>query len=141
MMYWTDWGAYPKIEKAEMDGSARRSIVTGNLVWPNGITIDQATNRLFWVDAYLDIIESSDLNGGYRQQIVSSTLNIHPYGLVAYQNVLYWTDWNTKSIERLNLSSLSHVSIVTGLKKPMDIHVYGPSLIYSGTKNTSKLMS
>lgn len=140
MMYWTDWGANAKIEKAEMDGSARLAILTRNLVWPNGLTIDQASNRLFWVDAKLDIIEASDLNGLNRHKIASSTSNIHPYGLVAYENVLYWTDWNTKSIERLNLSSLSHETIVTGLKKPMDIHVFGHSLIYPGTKLTLKVL-
>jgi len=43
MMYWTDWGSNPKIEQAAMDGSLRRSIVTGNLGWPNGLTIDQTT--------------------------------------------------------------------------------------------------
>ena len=87
MMYWTDWGANPKIEKAEMDGSGRRSIVTGNLAWPNGLTLDQATNRLFWADAKLDIIEMSDLDGGNRQTVLPSTTGIHPYGLTIYQTL------------------------------------------------------
>ena len=134
MMYWTDWGANPKIEQAEMDGSARRAIVTENLAWPNGLTIDQATNRLFWADAKLDKIEVSDLNGGKRQLIMSSAANIHPYGLAVYQNMLYWTDWSYKSISRYNLSSGNQDVLVTGLKKPMDIHVFDPALIFSGTK-------
>ena len=134
-MYWTDWGANPKIEQAEMDGSARRAIVTGSLTWPNGLTIDQATNRLFWADAKLDKIEMSDLNGGNRQLVMSSAANIHPYGLAVYKNVLYWTDWNSKSISRYNLSSGSQDTIVTGLQKPMDIHVFDPSLILSGKRN------
>ena len=132
-MYWTDWGANPKIEQAEMDGSARQTIVTGNLVWPNGLTIDQATNRLFWADAKLDKIESLDLRGGTRQLIMSSSTNIHPYGLTIDQDMLYWTDWNTKSISRFNLSSGIKEEIVSGLQKPMDIHVFDPSLTFSGT--------
>lgn len=134
LMYWTDWGANPKIEKAGMDGSARGAIVTGNLTWPNGLTIDQATNRLFWADAKLDTIEVSDLNGGNRQLIMSSAANIHPYGLAVYQNMLYWTDWNNKGILRFNLSSGTQEMIITGLQQPMDIHVFDPSLIFSGTK-------
>ncbi|XP_020626035.1 low-density lipoprotein receptor-related protein 4-like isoform X3 [Orbicella faveolata] len=137
MMYWTDWGANPKIEQAEMDGSARQTIVTGNLVWPNGLTIDPATNRLFWVDAWVDKIEVSDLNGGNRQLIMSSAANIHPYGLAVYQDMLYWTDWNTKSISRLNVSSGNQAIIVNGLQKPMDIHVFDPALIFSGFHNCS----
>ena len=132
-MYWTDWGVNPKIEQAEMDGSARRIIVTGNLAWPFGLTIDQATNRLFWTDAQLDKIEMSNLNGGNRQLIMSSAANILPCGLAVYQNMLYWTDWNYKSISRYNLSSGKQDIVVTGLKKPMDIHVFDPSLIFSGT--------
>ena len=134
MMYWTDWGANPKIEQAGMDGSARRAIVTGNLGWSNGLTIDQATNRLFWVDAKLDKIEVLELDGGNRQLILSSTADIHPYALVVYENVLYWTDWGNKSISRYNLSSGNQDMIVNGLKKPMDIHVIDPSLILSGNK-------
>ena len=132
-MYWTDWGANPKIEQAEMDGSARQTIVTGNLAWPSGLTIDQATNRLFWADAKLDKIEASDLTGGNRQLIVSSSADIHPYGLVVHEDMLYWTDWNTKSISRFNLSSGIQEEIVNGLQKPTDIHVFDPSLIFSGT--------
>ena len=132
-MYWTDWGANPKIEQAGMDGSARRAIVTGNLGWPNGLTIDQNTNRLFWADASLDKIEVSDLDGGNRQHI-KSYASIHPYGLAVYMNVLYWTDWHYKSIVRYNLSSGNTDIIVSGLQKPMDIHVFDPSLIFSGTK-------
>ncbi|KAL9960422.1 hypothetical protein ACROYT_G033877 [Oculina patagonica] len=138
IMYWTDWGASPKIEQAEMDGSARRAIVTGNLAWPNGLTIDQATNRLFWADAKLDKIEVSNLNGGNRQLVLSSAANIHPYGLAVYQNVLYWTDWNSKSISRYNLSTGTQDMIVTGLQQPMDIHVFDPSLIFSGPHSCSQ---
>lgn len=134
MMYWTDWDASPKIEKAAMDGSARQTIVTRNITWPNGLTIDQATNRLFWVDAKLDKIEVSDLNGGNRQLIVSSAANIHPFGLAIYLDILYWTDWNTKSISRFNLSSGDQQMIVTGLQKPMDIQFFDPSLRFPGTK-------
>ena len=131
-MYWTDWGAIPKIEQAEMDGSARRTIVSENLGWPNGLTIDKFSNRLFWADAKLDTIEVSDLHGRNRQLIMPSAANIHPYGLAVHQDMLYWTDWHTKSISRFNLSSAKQETIVYGLKKPMDIHVFDPALIFSG---------
>lgn len=132
MMYWTNWGSNPKIEQAGMDGSARQAIVTGNLIWPNGLTIDRKTNRLFWSDAKLDKIEVLDLNGGQRQLVMSSVANIHPYGLAVYQDMLYWTDWNSKSMSRFNLSSGNQEIVVNGLQKPMDIHVFDPALIYSG---------
>ncbi|XP_044183159.1 uncharacterized protein LOC114968057 isoform X2 [Acropora millepora] len=138
MMYWTDWGSNPKIEKAEMDGSARRIIVTGNLVWPNGLTIHQETNRLFWADAKLDKIEVSDLNGANRQLIMSSVADIHPYGLAVYHDMLYWTDWNAKSISKYNLTTGNKDTLVDGLQKPMDIHIFDPALIFSGFHNCSQ---
>ena len=138
-MYWTDWGTDPKIEQAGMDGSARRPIVTGSLVWPNGLTIDRVTNRLFWVDASLDKIEVSDLDGRNRQLIMSSADNIHPYGLAVYLDMLYWTDWNTTSISSFNLSSRNREIVVRGLQKPMDIHIFDPALVFLGTRVLSLL--
>ncbi|XP_067025508.1 uncharacterized protein [Acropora muricata] len=132
-MYWTDWGSNPKIEKAAMDGSSRRTVVTGNLGWPNGLTIDPSTNRLYWADAKLDKIEVSDLTGANRQLVVSSAGDIHPFGLTLYQGMLYWTDWNNRSISRLDLSNGNKKMIITGLKKPMDIHLYDSSVTISGS--------
>ncbi|XP_068706774.1 uncharacterized protein [Montipora foliosa] len=127
MMYWTDWGSDPKIEKAAMDGSSRQSIVNGNLSWPNGLTIDKTTNLLYWADAKLDKIEVSDLNGGNRRLILSSSADVHPFGLTLYQGMLYWTDWNTKSISRFNLSNGDQETMITGLHQPMDIHLFDGS--------------
>jgi len=60
-MYWTDWGDTPKIERSDLDGGSRRSIVQGDLKWPNGLVIDEASRMLFWADAGLDKIETSNL--------------------------------------------------------------------------------
>ena len=141
MMYWTDWGANPKVEKAEMDGSGRRSLVTGNLAWPNGLTLDQARNRLFWADAKLGTIEMSDLDGGNRQIVLPSTAGIHPYGLTIYQDIIYWTDWNSKSVTSYNATSGQMNMVIPDLQRPMDIHVFDPSLIFSGKIIASFLSS
>lgn len=61
LMYWTDWGTIPKIERASVDGNNRRTIVQGQLKWPNGLVIDAASQKLIWADAGLDKIETSDL--------------------------------------------------------------------------------
>ena len=54
-LFWSDWGKSPKIERAEMDGSNRVAIVTENLVWPNGLTVDEDTNRIIWADASTEV--------------------------------------------------------------------------------------
>ena len=56
-LFWTDWGLSPYIGRIGMDGSNRTKVITTKLGWPNGMTIDFITNRLWWADAHLDIIE------------------------------------------------------------------------------------
>ena len=43
VVYWTDWGATPKIEAANYDGSNRRTIVSDSLQLPNGLFLDSAS--------------------------------------------------------------------------------------------------
>lgn len=63
-MFWTDWGSIPRIERAGMDGTGREAIVTTNLEWPNGVSVDESTDRVFWVDARTEV---SKLPPGYCQ--------------------------------------------------------------------------
>ena len=70
-MFWTDWVQRPsderaKIEMADMDGSHRRNLVTRNIQWPNGLSVDEPANRLYWCDAYTDMIEYYDLDTDTR---------------------------------------------------------------------------
>ena len=54
-VFWTDWGSSPKIERAELDGSNRKVLVTKDLIWPNGLTVDKATSRILWADARTEV--------------------------------------------------------------------------------------
>jgi len=50
-------GDVAKIERASMDGDARRTLHNTDLVWPNGLTLDYQNQVLYWIDAFLDKIE------------------------------------------------------------------------------------
>ena len=56
-------GEHPKIERAGMDGSHRSAIVTESVRWPNGLTLDLVLDRIYWIDAKLNLIGSADLDG------------------------------------------------------------------------------
>lgn len=56
-MYWTDWGEYPKIERANLDGTDRVVLLNSSLGWPNGLAIDYVAEKLYWGDAKTDKIE------------------------------------------------------------------------------------
>lgn len=71
-MYWSDWGEKPKIERAGMDGSDRRDLISTNLTWPNGLAIDFEEKRLYWADGGTSKIEYSDLDGKHRTTIIQA---------------------------------------------------------------------
>lgn len=52
-----------KIEGASLDGTERESLFTTGLIRPVAMALDNKLGKLFWVDADLKRIESSDLSG------------------------------------------------------------------------------
>uniref|UniRef100_A0A8C9EZD8 EGF-like domain-containing protein n=1 Tax=Pavo cristatus TaxID=9049 RepID=A0A8C9EZD8_PAVCR len=73
VMFWTDWGQNPRIEKASMDGKLRTVIINSKIYWPNGLSIDYPNKLLYFADAYLDYIDFCDYNGNNRRQVVAKT--------------------------------------------------------------------
>jgi DNA-binding beta-propeller fold protein YncE len=126
-MLWSDWGSPAKIEIANMDGTGRRDLVTGNgLIWPNGLAVDGHTNKLYWTDAKSDTIECIDLSGRNRAVLLRNLQ--HPFGLDVFEGHLYWTDWITKDIKRAPLMTLSNITVMkSNLPGLMDIKVYSAS--------------
>ena len=55
-----------RIERAYMDGTNRMPLVTEKLYWPNGISVDIPTKRIYWVDGKFDLLESVTYDGTYR---------------------------------------------------------------------------
>lgn len=58
ILFYSDWDEdHPVIGSANMDGSNVTVIQKSPRVkWPNGLTIDYQSNRLFWVDAQKDLV-------------------------------------------------------------------------------------
>lgn len=126
LLFWTDWGPSPKIEKAFMDGSFRKSIITESIFWPNGLTLDYTTKRIYWADAKHNVIETSFFDGTDRKKVISRGLP-HPFALTIFEDAVYWTDWHTKSISSANKVTGAGLKIIhSNLRFPMDIHSYHP---------------
>lgn len=124
-LFWTDWGHVAKIERANLDGSERKILINTDLGWPNGLTLDYDTRRIYWVDAHLDRIESADLNGKLRQVLVSQVS--HPFALTQQDRWIYWTDWQTKSIQRVDkYSGRNKETVLANVEGLMDIIVVSP---------------
>ncbi|CAH1775549.1 unnamed protein product [Owenia fusiformis] len=136
-MYWSDWGSKPRIEKISMDGlsTTREQIVTHNIQWPNGLTIDYVSRRLFWVDAKRHSIDSSDLDGLHRQLLLTDENTLkHPFSITVFEDYVYWTDWKLESISKMNkFTGKNYTQVAKNLFSPMDIHVYHPLKQVAGT--------
>lgn len=76
-MYWTDWGRQPKIECAWMDGQQRQTLVSEDLGWPTGLSIDYLNNdRIYWSDSKENIIESMRPDGTDRTIVLHGGKNL-----------------------------------------------------------------
>ena len=100
LMFWTDWGQSAHIGVAFMDGSDAK-ILVGNLGWPNGVTLDWPNDRLYWVDAKRQTIESVTVKGNDRRVILADVIK-HPFAIAVFEDKLYWSDWDKLNIESCN---------------------------------------
>lgn len=69
-LFWTECGKQASIEVAGTDGTARRNLISQNIYWPVGLTIDYPAKRLYWIDSKLRLVESCNLNGTDRRLIL-----------------------------------------------------------------------
>lgn len=97
LMFWTDWGKSPHIGVAFMDGT-RADILVKDVIWPNGFALDWPNGRIYWADAFTGIIESATINGKDRRKVLTDFVH-HPFGLAVFESRIYWSDWQTFSIE------------------------------------------
>ncbi|UYV74244.1 LRP1B [Cordylochernes scorpioides] len=129
-LYWTDWGDKPYIGRAGMDGSHPHVLINDSLGWPNALAIDYVTQELFWADAREDYIAVANLDG-HNRHIVTSRDDFHGiqhiFALTVFEDQLYWTDWETKTIERCHkYSCWDHTNVTSTSHRPMDIQVLHP---------------
>lgn len=114
-MFWTDWGSTPKIERASLAGVDRTVLVylsSSSQFWPMAVFIDYTEDRVYWIDAYDDVIDSTDLNGKNRRMLTSDvrpTINVLPFDFTVYGDTLYWSDWYTDTIEKLNWTTADYI--------------------------------
>ena len=141
-IFWSDWGNFPKIEKAGMDGTNRSVLATENVMWPNGITLDLVSERLYWVDAKLHIIGSVRFDGTVPIVITeeSSALH-HPFSVSVLEDWVYWTEWvqNGSSIFRANKFNGTDLEKITDARmvrvNSILILSFNTYLIYFSTTN------
>ena len=140
MMFWTDWGSTPKIERASLAGLNRTVLVNlciSNQYLPFVIFVDYIQDRIYWADALIDGIDSTDLNGNNRRLItnpIRPSYNMRPFDFTVYDGVLYWSDWKTYSIEKLNWTTGAYLG---GFGILTSYRVFGLALLHQSRQPTS----
>ncbi|XP_026688086.1 low-density lipoprotein receptor-related protein 2-like, partial [Diaphorina citri] len=129
-LFWTDWGENPRIERIGMDGSNRSTIISTKIYWPNGLTLDIATRRVYFADSKLDFIDFCNYDGTGRQQVVAgSHYLLHPHSLTIFEDTLYWTDRQLNRVLSAHKFRGKNQTVVSHLiSQPLSIHVHHPSL-------------
>ncbi|XP_066030607.1 sushi, von Willebrand factor type A, EGF and pentraxin domain-containing protein 1-like isoform X7 [Pocillopora verrucosa] len=127
-MFWTDWGAAPKIETATLNGTERTTLVNTNLQWPNGITLDRKHKLIFWVDAGKNRLESINYNGNNRTLLFARN-DFHFFGVTFDSPYIFISEWNYKSVFKMNISNgtIAGTYYFGGLNKIMGIVPYDSS--------------
>lgn len=149
-LFWTDWGENPRIERIGMDGTNRSVIINTKIYWPNGLTLDTTTQRVYFADSKLDFIDFCYYNGTGRQQVLAgSHYLLHPHSLTLFEETLFWTDRQLNrvlsthkfrgehSLKKYSIECHYQWKIFSGtnqtvvshlISQPLSIHVYHPSL-------------
>lgn len=129
-LFWTDWGENPRIERIGMDGSNRSIIINTKIYWPNGLTLDTTTNRIYFADSKLDFIDFCNYDGTGRQNVLAgSHYLLHPHSLTIFEDTLYWTDRQLNRVLSAHKFKGNNQTVVSHLiSQPLSIHVHHPSL-------------
>uniref|UniRef100_A0A1I7SE82 EGF-like domain-containing protein n=1 Tax=Bursaphelenchus xylophilus TaxID=6326 RepID=A0A1I7SE82_BURXY len=101
LMFWTDWGQNPRIERANMDGTDRKIIVHTKIYWPNTISIDYTTKRIYFADSKLDYIDFVNYDGTGRVQVLAAPKYVqHPHAMAIFEDMIYYSD---RRLQRLQV--------------------------------------
>lgn len=125
ILYWIDYGQYPRIGKSNLDGSGWLPVVTSGISDPTDLTIDMNTHDVYWVDSKLDMIQRISYSGGNREVIRRNLPN--PKGIAMYKSELYWVDRNLKTIfkaSKLPGNTSLPTKVRNNLKNLRDIVIY-----------------
>ncbi|MCK4342885.1 MAG: hypothetical protein KAY37_14320 [Phycisphaerae bacterium] len=106
-MYWTD-EATSKIQRAHLDGSDQRDLLTGGdgLSSPLGIAIDPVHRKMYFTDYGTSKIQRADLDGNNVEDLLTDAHGLYwPVGITldVPGGKMYWTDSGTDKIYYSNL--------------------------------------
>ena len=100
-IFFSEWQRPADISRVDLHGKNRLTFQRLTLGWPNGLSIDFATDRIYWCDAQLDHVQHAKLDGT-DVKLIKHQLIHHAFSLVVFQDHIFVTDWRLDAIVRLH---------------------------------------
>ncbi|XP_065210731.1 vitellogenin receptor-like [Planococcus citri] len=111
------WYQHSRIMKASMDGSNERVLYGRNLRHPIALTVDELSEKVYWMDSDLGEIHTIQFNGkNWRSLFVGS--QVHIFTINKFEGNLFWTE-ESKNYIGLNFETdtkLIHDKNATSVK-------------------------
>ena len=98
-----------------------------DLLAPLSLKALEERHDLHWVTLSSFDPRYSDLEGRHRHTVYETGTLSHPFAITIFEDTIYWTDWNTKTVEKGNkYNGSDRVVLLNVTHRPYDIHVYHP---------------
>ncbi|XP_046700598.1 low-density lipoprotein receptor-related protein 1B isoform X5 [Silurus meridionalis] len=102
LMFWTNWNEQrPSIMRSTLAGNNIKVVISIDVFTPNGLTIDNKAEKLYFSDGSLGKIERCEYDGSNRHVIVRSGSGMF-FGLAIHGNYIFWSDWARRAVLRTN---------------------------------------
>ncbi|XP_037547982.1 very low-density lipoprotein receptor-like [Nematolebias whitei] len=115
LMLWSEIGSIPQIERAGMDGSQRKVVVSRDLIWPVGLAYDFMDDRVYWADEKLHCIGSASLDG-YNIKILQLAETPSPFSVAVFNDRVFWSDTKRRTVRSAEKRTGKNQKVL--LKKP-----------------------
>ncbi|XP_041106464.1 low-density lipoprotein receptor-related protein-like [Polyodon spathula] len=128
LMYWSEIGGESRIERAGMDGSNRKMLITKGLGWPINLALDLLSERIFWADDKFRCIGSANLDGTDIKlfQLLETP---SPFSLSVFEDAIYWSDTKTRTIQKANKETgKNRTVLIKRLGQPFGLKVIHETL-------------
>ncbi|GAB1600507.1 low-density lipoprotein receptor-related protein 2-like [Argonauta hians] len=129
-LFWSEMYINSRIERMDLDGENRRTIVSKEIMWPTALTIDYPSRRIYFADARLNFIAFCTYDGTDRRQLFANNHYVYnPRGLVIFEDIIYWSDIGNRKVMGCNKFRCSSKNLIrTSLRLPTGIACYHPVL-------------
>lgn len=84
-----------------------KTIVSSNIYWPNGLTLDLSKSKLYILDGFVSTLSSCNYDGSQVKVLSRSPDNFQQgFGLTYYANTLYWNTWRHRALFKMNIDEV-----------------------------------